>query len=181
MNTALDSFGISNHSMKTRIIHTKFWTDPYILNLPTKARCLFNFYITNDRIGLTGVYEMPRVLTQVSTGLSFEEIEEFNRRFMADKKIVFYDEWVCIVNVSKYQMYTGEKNEKAIVREWKLLPNVVRKMFSQYTMHTLSDTENTLRNHKSEIIEQKPESGMEIDVDEVAEAIEAQKRAPRKN
>ena len=146
--------------MKTRIFHTKFWTDPYIIGLSTKARCLYAYYITNDRIGLTGSYEVPQILVQMSTGLSVEEIQEFNKKFMDDGKIIFYGEWVCIVNASKYQAYTGSKNDEARKREDITIPLEVRGFFSKYTMHTLSETENSLinRNHKSEIINQKEET-----------------------
>lgn len=139
--------------LKTRIFHTKFWTDPYIIKLDTKARCLYAYYLTNDRIGLTGIYEVPLMLTQMSTGLSIEEIETYNKKFMEDEKIIFYKEWVCIKNASKYQAYTGEKNEKARLLEENIVPLEVRGFFSKYTMHTLSETENSLinRNHKSEI------------------------------
>jgi hypothetical protein len=98
--------------MKTRIIHTQFWDDSYILKLSPKEKLLFVFYFTNSKCGQTPYYEISSEVTKLVTGLSLKEINDYKTRFQADRKYIFVDDWVYIVNAEKYQNYKGEKTKK---------------------------------------------------------------------
>ena len=43
---------------KQRIIQTKFWSDPYIQELPTPTKLLYLYLLTNEHTTIAGVYEI---------------------------------------------------------------------------------------------------------------------------
>lgn len=108
--------------MKTRLLHTIFWRDGYILKLPPTARLLFLHYLTNEYIGMTGMFQEDVATVAFCTGLKEKEILEHNERFTADGKILFFKDWVCIVNAERHQNYTGEKNSVAYQKELSTIP-----------------------------------------------------------
>lgn len=142
--------------MKTRIIFTKFWEDSYILSLAPLERHLFNFLISNSRIGLSAIYECPVAIIQLSTGLNPTQIRQMKEKFQRDGKFIFVENWIKIINNDKYNQYQGSKNDIARGKELSLIPPHILK-----EMDTLSigycGIEDTSINHKSEIINHKSE------------------------
>lgn len=149
--------------MKTRIIHTQFWDDSYILKLSPKEKLLFVFYFTNSKCGQTPYYEISSEVTKLVTGLSLKEINDYKTRFQADRKYIFVDDWVYIVNAEKYQNYKGEKNEKAYDNEYLLIPQQIKEKVNTLLKEIDSVSivypypMDTTINHKSEIINHKSE------------------------
>ncbi len=99
--------------MKTRIIHTKFWEDSYIAELNPKEKLLFLYLITNQRVNLVWFYECPDRVILFDTGLSNKELQETKKKFMEDRRVLFVENYVYLVNANKYESYTGEKNKVA--------------------------------------------------------------------
>lgn len=162
--------------MKTRIIYTKFWEDEFILSLTPKEKCLYSFYLTNSNVGLTGIYEIAKHLVSVFTGLTANEIEVANQKFMKANKILFHDSWVKIVNAEKYQQFTGTLNEKAKEKEMELIPNTVLEELDTLYMEYegVSTIVDTLNNQKSEIINQNKgvvKGKIEISDEEIQEIV----------
>ena len=65
--------------MKTRIVFTKIWKDSYFSNLNQIEQLAFLFLITNDSVGLTGIYELDdRSITSALkiTQQQFNKIKE---------------------------------------------------------------------------------------------------------
>src|SRR5690606_37424154 len=136
--------------MKTRILHTKFWKDEFIMSLDTKGKCLFNYLLTNENNNLIGIYEIPEPYIALETGLTIPEIQEYKIKFQQAGKFVFYKSWVRIVNAERYNSYSGKKNEKAKERELSYVPEELM------TIDTSIDTSiDSLLNHKSKIKNQK--------------------------
>src|SRR3990167_5464801 len=105
--------------MKTRIIHTKIhFEDDWFNTLPIGYRYLFIYLFTNTHIGKTGIYNLSKRVALLETGASEEEWTSACRKFSKDKKIIFYKNWVSIVNSKKYVNYSGIKNEVAYKTEW---------------------------------------------------------------
>lgn len=107
--------------MKARIIHTKFWTDGYISSLNRAEKMAFIYLLTNEHIGLSGIYELPDNIFAFECGLSLTEIEEIKKKFISDNKFNFYKGWVKVCNTDKYQNFSGEKNDIAREKEIKLI------------------------------------------------------------
>ena len=137
--------------MRTRIVHTKIWNDDWFYALSSDAQRLFLYCLTNQYIGLTGVYELSDRIICFDLKLSTENLEQLKNELT--KKVIFIDGWVIVLKANSYNSYTGEKNQKAITRELLSLPQHIRR----YCIDTLSTTPNTLINHKSKIINHKSE------------------------
>lgn len=152
--------------MKTRIIHTKIWQDDWFYDLSANAQRLFMYCLTNQHIGLSGIYELSDRVICFDLKLQLDELQQLKTELI--KKVLFIEGWVCITNASKHCSYTGEKNEIAVKKELEAIPFSVKK----YIIDTLSTTKNsvfealdTSINQKSELINQKSETinqGMEL-------------------
>lgn len=160
--------------MKTRILHTKFWTDSFILNLTTKEKCLFLYFITNERINICGVYELPDKIIMTETGLTSEELQNAKQKFEESGRMFFHNSWICVKNVEKYNTYSGPSNEKARKKEISLIPeefidhikNIDPSVdTSVYTAHNTNTNQNTNQNtnKKSEIRNQNQNQNQKKD------------------
>lgn len=144
--------------MKTRIIHTKFWTDGYISSLSRAEKLAFVYLITNEHIGLSGIYELPDNRVTFEIGLTQTEWEEIKQKFSNDQKFNFYKGWVKINNIDKYQQFSGEKNIVAKNREIDLISKEVLDTLSipyRYPIGEKNTIEDSLSNHKSVISNKK--------------------------
>ena len=110
--------------MKTRIIHTKVWIDSWFSELNSIEKLLFIFFITNERIGLTGAYECSDRLTSFYTGISSDEIKKAKEKLIP---FIFIDNWVIIKKAHQYSNYTSnDKLKMAYNKEFQLLPDNVK-------------------------------------------------------
>jgi len=138
--------------MKTRIIHTKFWSDGYINSLNRLEKLAFIYLITNDQIGLSGIYELPDNKALFETGLNQVEWESVKTKFQADGKFGFCNGWVKIINVDKYQQFSGEKNEIAKKREISIVSKDILDTLSipyRYPIDTPNNKKSIISNKKS--------------------------------
>lgn len=143
--------------MKTRIIHTKIWQDDFIVDLSQVQKLIFLYYITNDNIGLTGIYETTDRQVAFDIGATKTQIQEAKSLFQEKKKILFYKNWVYIVNATKLNSYVGEKLQKAIEKERSFIPDTVLELFNTLLENKdmVSGKSDTPINHNSEIINHK--------------------------
>jgi hypothetical protein len=139
--------------MKTRIIHTRFWQDSYVVELSHKEKLVFLYLLTNDRVSLTGMYELPDRYIQADLDLTSEELVIIKDKLQKDGKIFFFKGWVKLLNHDKYNSFKGEKIEVAKEKELNNIPKEV--VDFQYpiatSIHTSSDTlsnDNQLNNNK---------------------------------
>lgn len=99
--------------MKTRIVETKFWKDPYVADLLPKEKLLFLFFLTSERVNIIHCYEITDREITFDTGIDTPIIEDTKKKFAKDGKFAFYKNYVCLINAWKYENYTGTKNEPA--------------------------------------------------------------------
>jgi hypothetical protein len=137
--------------MKTRIVHTKIWQDDWFYNLSANAQRLFLYCITNQHIGLAGIYELSDRIIRFDLKLAPDELSDLKTEL--GKKVMFFDGWIYVVNSSRYCNYSGEKNELATKRELLKVPESIRR----YIIDTVSSTIDTSINHKSKTINHKSE------------------------
>lgn len=144
--------------MKTRVFHTRFWKDSYIATLTHKEKLLFAYLITNENVNISGVYELPDKYILADLDLSARELKAIKEKFHKDKKIVFFNGWVRIVNVERFNKYVGPLNDKARLKELSFAPkDLLAFPFKIDTsIYTSSDTPRIgTRNKKSEISNKK--------------------------
>lgn len=96
--------------MKTRIIHTKFWKDDYIVSLTSEEKMMFIYFITNEYVNILHLYYLPDRVILFDTGIDRGMLDLIKQKFQNDKKIYFKDGWVFLRNAHRYESYEGEKN-----------------------------------------------------------------------
>lgn len=146
--------------MKTRILHTKFYQDSYILTLLAKERFLFLYLITNERVEKTGAYEVPLLIIQLETGLTENEILKGIEKFQSSDKIYYVDNYIVIKNILKYQNYSkgSAKQIESFNKEYESLPNSVKAIIDNDTElvnNQLPTSYKLVINNKEEIINNK--------------------------
>lgn len=140
--------------MKTRIIHTKFWSDGFVSSLKHKEKLLFLYLFTNEKVNICGIYELPDKYIRADLELTQRELDNAKEKLQKSRKFIFKDGWIKIINVEKYNSYSGEKNEIANKKELSYVPD----NFVEYArgIDTSIDTSiDTLSNKKSEIRNKK--------------------------
>jgi len=145
--------------MRTRIIQTKFWSDEYVAKLTVSQRLFFLYCLTNQYVNLIWFYECSDRIIRFETGIDDATLQEAKLKFQKDKKILFLNDYIFLVNASKYENFTGQKNEVAAQKLWDLIPESV-KVLKDSILDTPIDTPidtpliGTI-SHKSEIINHK--------------------------
>lgn len=88
---------------KSRIINTRFWDDPYIVDLNHLEKLVFLYSLSNPLTEISGVYEIPMRRIVYDTGIDKEMLLKIFDRFAKDKKIYYIDGWIYLKNFSKHQ------------------------------------------------------------------------------
>ena len=153
--------------MKTRVIQTKFWDDPFIVKAPTDARLLFMYLLTCSQIGLTGIFEVSVEEVELKSGLKGKKLNEAFSYLESNGKVHLYGTWIKVVNAAKYNNYSnGEKNEIATAKERENIPLKVFTYFESKKesldtpLEGVFGTPNSA--YKSETRKQELEKGVEV-------------------
>lgn len=101
---------------KQRMVGTKFWDDSYIMGLDPTEKLLFLYLITNTLTNICGIYEISLQRIMFDTGIVDTLLENILKKFKKDKKIVYKNGWVYIINFIKNQnlnpsVVSGAKRE----------------------------------------------------------------------
>lgn len=89
---------------KQRRVNTAFWDDPYIEKLSYNERYFFLFLLTNPHTTIAGIYEISIKKMSFYTGLKTDQIEKFLSKFIKDKKVLYIENYIFMVNAIKHQM-----------------------------------------------------------------------------
>lgn len=113
---------------KNRIVNTKIWDDKYFMVLIEDEKLLFLYFLTNALTNISGMYEIVKKRMSFDTGMSLERVDELLKLYTDDKKILYIDSWLCVINFIKNQTL----NPSVIIgieREVQLVPEDIRKKF----------------------------------------------------
>lgn len=97
-----------------RTIDASFWTDPKVKKLPTTAKLLFLYLVTNTHSHVSGIYYLPMVTTSYETGIATKVLDTLCNT-LSGAGLIRFDtkmEVVWIKNMFRYQG-RGEKNARA--------------------------------------------------------------------
>lgn len=88
---------------KQRYIQDSFWTDPYIEKLNIEEKLVFLYYLTNPLCNIAGIYEIRDSRVSYELNIPVERIEIIKNKFVKDKKILIFKDWICLFNFAKHQ------------------------------------------------------------------------------
>lgn len=111
---------------KQRYINTRFWDDSYISNLDPSEKLVFLYLLTNPATSICGVYEIPLKRIASDTGFDKEMVVKILDRFGRDKKILYRDGWVIVVNFQKHQNVGSDQIKKGIAAEMADIPQHIK-------------------------------------------------------
>jgi hypothetical protein len=114
--------------MKTRVVQTKFWEDTWVIQLTQQEKLAFLYFMTNPRVNLSGVYQLPDKFITNDLDLEFSELVNIKNKFTKADKVHFVDGFVILRNSRKYNNFFkgNEWQRKAFNREIELLPKTVK-------------------------------------------------------
>lgn len=110
-----------------RMINTKFWSDSYISELDPIEKLLYLYLITNERVNLCGIYELPLKFMSLETGIEKEMLTKIIGRFETDEKIFMVNGFIIIKNFIKNQNIESPSIQTGITRRLNDLPLEIRK------------------------------------------------------
>lgn len=123
------------------MIDTRFWDDNYTANLDPIEKLLFLYCLTNTHTNICWVYEIPLKLIAVDTGIDKDMIVKILSRFEKERKILYRDWWIAIINFVKYQNQWSPKVKTWIEKELLKVPKWLNDLIEipyGYPMDTLS-------------------------------------------
>lgn len=101
---------------RNRMVNTRIWSDPRVLDLDPSEKLLWVYLITNDHTSICGIYEIhPRVIA-METWFDKDMIEKILTRFTSDKKIKRYKNRIHLIKFTEHQA-SNPSVEKWIERE----------------------------------------------------------------
>lgn len=103
------------------MIHTSFWSDPYIQDLNPDEKLLYLYLLTNERTSICGIYEITEKTMAFDTGIELKNIKQTVDRLIQAGKLRRYENWVYLLNFSKHQK-SNPSIEQGIERAIKELP-----------------------------------------------------------
>lgn len=130
---------------------------------------MFIYFFTNTHINLSGIYQLTDRVIALETNSTMEEVKAYKELFELANKVLFYKEWVCVVNAVRYGGYEGPKLKTPFTKEVNSVPNDVKDYFLDrvsipyvYPMDTPINHKSEIINNKSEIINHKSE-GVDVE------------------
>ena len=161
--TATPNGGREVHSMKTRIIQTKYWKDSVVHGLSPDARFLFIYLLTCEQINICGVFELPDDYIQIDTGLTQGQLEKAKKELQVTGRCRFKSGWIKVVNAEKHNNYrNAPANQKAYERELSFIPRDLLDSLDSTVDTSIDSSVHTtykseIRNNKPKTIKQKTE------------------------
>jgi len=94
---------VKSYKGKQRYINTKFWDDPYVIELDPSEKLLFIYLMTNTLTNIAGIYEVSLRRISFDTGFDRDMVQKILDRFQENGKILYQDGWLVIKNFIKHQ------------------------------------------------------------------------------
>lgn len=118
--------------MKTRMLYTSIWCDSYVRELSDTEARLFLFFLTNEKVNLSGIYQCPDFYTlSLFPQLNQDKLNKIKEKLAEDKKLLFCEDWVYITNAQKFNdFHKSAMTLKPLLKELTLIPLRVYSYFN---------------------------------------------------
>lgn len=117
--------------MKTRIIKTTYWEDETILRLNPETRGFYLYLLTNAKVNIIGIYELPEMYMQMQTGYSTEQLQAMKAELARAGRCGFEGPWVILVNALKHNNYIATPfNKNSTKKEIDQIPPKIKEFIA---------------------------------------------------
>ncbi len=117
---------------KNRYVNTFFWEDKYIKRLDLKHKLVFLNMLTSPMSNILGIYEITLDRIAYDTSIPLVEVETIIATFVKDKKIMYDDDYIVILNFSKHQKKTAIHIQRGMQKIALTLPEDIQRKYVQY-------------------------------------------------
>jgi len=107
---------------KSRQVNTKFWSDPFVMDLNSEEKLLFLYILTNDQVSICGIYEIDVRLIVFQVGIEKEKVISILDKFYKANKIALFSGWIAIKNFQRYQNTRNSSIQEAIKNGMEVAP-----------------------------------------------------------
>lgn len=111
---------------KQRYVKQVFWDKKYIRSLGAAGKLLYLYLITGPLANISGSYEITIDRMVWDTGLTEIEVAAWLEKFQADGKVVFQDDWICVLNTIEHQNNATPSVRVGIEEQVKCSPDWVK-------------------------------------------------------
>ena len=139
---------------KFRYINTKFWDDPYIIDLDPIEKLMYIYFITNPLTNICGIYEITIKRIGFDTGIDRDMVAKILARFEKDDKMYYRNGWIAVRNFIKNQRQSDKVGDNINVGIQRNLESVPEEM-KNLALNGLQTLEAPYK--PLEILELKPE------------------------
>ena len=115
---------------KLRSINTKIWSDSWFETLQPTYKLLFLYILTSSPTNMIGVYEITLRKIEYDTGITKATIIKILESFKKDRKVIYVDGFIHIVNFLKNQRFNTLMRKSAVV-QYNALPNYIKEKHLQ--------------------------------------------------
>lgn len=116
--------------MKARQIQARFWDDGFIQEATWQSRYVFIYLCTCLPINMSGIFQLTDKKIIFETGLSKEDFDIAKEELSTNKKVIFHDGWVFVVNAFKNcKVWKSKSNWSAWEEEWSKVGKENRQLF----------------------------------------------------
>ena len=115
---------------KQRVVNVKFWDDTHIMKLDPTEKLLFLYFLTNPLTNISGIYEISLRRIAFDTGIDGDMVDKIMKRFEKDKKIIYREGWIYLINFVKNQNWNPSVIS-GIIREISCIPIKIKDKLEQ--------------------------------------------------
>ncbi|HKX82685.1 MAG TPA: hypothetical protein VJL58_00565 [Pyrinomonadaceae bacterium] len=115
---------------KQRIVKQVFWDKKYIRSLAPVGKLLYLYLFTGPLANVSGSYEITIDRMVWDTGLTEIEAIAWLDKFAADDKVIFKNDWICVLNTIEHQQHTTPTIRSGITEQVKCSPDWVKHSLS---------------------------------------------------
>ena len=119
-----------------RQIHTQIWKDDWFVDLTPEEKILFIYLFSNESSTICGLYKISLRIVSFETGLNMDFIMNALAKFETDKKVVYRDNVVWMVNMRRYHASESVKIKTRIDSDEKFIPDCQLKRAYEYHKDT---------------------------------------------
>jgi len=95
-----------------RTVYTTFWQDDFILSLTSTEKFFYLYLMTNSKTNICGIYELPKSVAMMETGLPLIKITELLTKFEKEYHRVVCSKITNEIVVTNWLKYNGNPSPK---------------------------------------------------------------------
>lgn len=116
--------------MRQRQIQTKLLRDEWFSKLTPDEKWFFTYFLVSPDISTVGIGQIPDEVMVIDSGFEIKTVRQLKERMEKQGKLIFKDNWVCIVNFHKHNSMT--KSPKVVIGGGRLIEELPDRVYKHF-------------------------------------------------